>query len=51
MITCDEVMKSYDEEIKIIATNFNEKKVIYETQKFLYFTCIFINYYSIIDSC
>ena len=26
VITCDEVMKSYDEEIKTIPTNFNEKK-------------------------
>ena len=31
--------------------NSNEKKVTCKTQNFLYFTCIFINYYSIIDSC
>ena len=46
-IICNEVIesnrkaKSYDE------TNFNEKK----TTCLLYFTCIFINYYSIVDSC
>ena len=34
MITCDEVIKSYDEETKIISTNFNEKKVIFKTQSF-----------------
>ena len=27
-ITCNEVIESYDEEIKIIPTNFNEKKVV-----------------------
>ena len=31
---CDEVIKSYDEEIKTIATNFNEKKVTCKTQNF-----------------
>ena len=45
-ITCNEIIESYDEETKTIPTNFNEKK-----PKFLYFTCIFINYYSVIDSC
>ena len=34
MITCDEVIKSYDEETKIISTNFNEKKVTFKTQSF-----------------
>ena len=33
-IICDEVMKSYDEEIKTIPTNFNEKKVTCKTQFF-----------------
>ena len=28
MIICDEVIKSYEEEIKTILTSFNEKKVI-----------------------
>ena len=55
-IICDEVIdadanteaklnneaKSNDE------TSFNEKKA---ACKFLYFACIFMNYYSIIDSC
>ena len=34
MIICDEVIKSYNEEIKTIPTNFNEKKVICNTQSF-----------------
>ena len=34
MITCDEVIKSYDEEIKTIPKNFNEKKAINKTQNF-----------------
>ena len=34
MITCDEVIKSYDEETKIISKNFNEKKVTFKTQSF-----------------
>ena len=33
-IICDEVMKSYDEEIKTIPTNLNEKKVTCKTQFF-----------------
>ena len=34
MITCPEVMKSCEEEIKTIPTNFNENKVTYKTQSF-----------------
>ena len=26
-ITCDEIIESYDEEIKTVPTNFNEKKL------------------------
>ena len=48
-ITCDEIIKSYNEETKTILTNFNEKKATCKRQ-FFYFTCIFINYYNIIDS-
>ena len=33
-ITCDEIMESYDQEIKTIATNFNEKKATCKTQNF-----------------
>ena len=33
-IICDEVMKSYDEEVKAISRNFSEKKVTCKTQKF-----------------
>ena len=50
-ITCDEIIESYDEEIKTIPTNFKEKKATTKNAKFLYFNCIFINYYSIIYSC
>ena len=28
VITCDETIKSYDEEIKAVPTNFNEKNII-----------------------
>ena len=52
VIMCDEIIdaevKSYYEETKTIPTNFNEKKVFCRTQNFTY---IFINNYSIIDSC
>ena len=46
------VIRSYKtlEEAKPIPTNFNEKKEALNS-KFLYFTCIFINYHYIIDSC
>ena len=42
---CDDVIESYDEENKTISKNFMKNV------KFLYFTCILINFYSIIDSC
>ena len=58
IIICDEIIdaeaksndraKSNDEETKTIPTNFNEKNITCNIQNF---TCIFINYYSIIDSC
>ena len=50
VITCKEIMESYGEETKAIPTNFNGKIAICKTQNFC-FTYIFINYYSIIDSC
>ena len=31
---CDEVINSYEEEIKIIPTNFNENKVTFKMQNF-----------------
>ena len=34
MITCAEVINSFDEEIKTILTNFNEKKVTCKTRYF-----------------
>ena len=40
---------TFDEIIYAGKTNFAEKKVICKTQ-FFYFTCVFINYYSVIDS-
>ena len=48
MTTCDEVIKSHEEEIKTIPSNFNEKKVTCKTHFFI--LCVFINYYNI-DSC
>ena len=33
-ITCDEIIESYDEEIKTILTNFNEKKITCKTPNF-----------------
>ena len=33
-IICDEVIELYDEEIKTIPTNFNEKKVTCKMQNF-----------------
>ena len=50
VFTCDEVIGSCDEETKTIVTHFNDKKATFKT-KYLYFTCIFINYYNVIDSC
>ena len=46
-ITCDEIIK---EKSKASTKNFN-KEMQSEKQKNLYFTCFFINYYCIIDSC
>ena len=48
VITCDEIIESYDEETKTIPINFNEKKAICRIQNF---TGIFISYYIIIDNC
>ena len=48
VIKYDEIMESCDKETKKFLTNFIEEKVSCKTQNF---TCIFINYYSIIDSC
>ena len=42
-----EVIESYNEEIKTIPTNFNEKKAICKTQNFY----IFVSYYRFINSC
>ena len=42
LIMCDEII---DAETKTIPKNFNENT------KLLYFTCLFINYYSIVVSC
>ena len=33
-IICDEIIKSYDEEIKTISANFNKRKVTCKTQSF-----------------
>ena len=33
-IVCDEIIESYDEETKIVLTNFNENNIICKTQNF-----------------
>ena len=49
-IICNEVIESYEEEIKTILANFNEKKATCKTQNF-YILRAFFNYYIIIDIC
>ena len=57
-IICDEVIdvdadaeaKSNEEAKSNDETNFNKKNNV-QNVKFMYFTCIFINYYHNIDSC
>ena len=41
VITCDEIIESYDETTKTIQTNFDKKKVIFKTQIF-YILLIFL---------
>ena len=51
-IMCDEIAESYEEDVKDKLhneTNLNEKMAACKMQ--ICFTCIFIDYYSIIDSC
>ena len=43
-IICDEAIKSYDEERKTTPTHSSESNQ--QKAKFLYFTCVFINYRS-----
>ena len=47
VITCDEII----EETRAVPADFNETNAICKIKKKLYFTCLFINYYSIIVSC
>ena len=57
-IMCDEIIdaeaksnsnaKSNEEEAKPVPANFNEKNITCKIQNF---TCLFINYHCIIDSC
>ena len=49
-ITCDGIIESNNLKTKAISKIFNEKKTKMQNAKCLYSTCIFINYYSIIDS-
>ena len=46
MITCDEIIESYDEEAKAFSTNFNETKQPVKRKISEFY---FINHYSIID--
>ena len=43
--------KSNGIEARAVPTNFNEKNFNLQNTKVLYFTCLFINYHYIIDSC
>ena len=47
-ITCDEIIKSYDEDAE---TDLYDKANLNENKATSKLTCIFINYCSIIDSC
>ena len=49
VITCDEII----EDPETIPKNFNEKERACKTQNFtcINYTCIFINYHCIVDSC
>ena len=51
VITCAEVIKSYDEEIKTSPTNFDEKNITCKTQSFYILLTFYISRYYIIDSC
>ena len=51
VITCTEVIKSYDEEIKASPTNFDEKNITCKTQSFYILLTFYISRYYIIDSC
>ena len=51
VIACDEVIKSYDEEIKTSPTNFDEKNITCKTQSFYILLIFYISRYYIIDSC
>ena len=51
VIACDEVIKSYDEEIKTSPTNFDEKNITCKTQIFYILLIFYISRYYIIDSC
>ena len=37
VIICDEVIESYNEEVKTIPTNFNEKKVASKCKMFIFY--------------
>ena len=49
VITCNEVIESYDEEIKAVPTNFNEKHIGCKTQSsYILLTFLLI---TIVNSC
>ena len=51
VIACDEVIKSYDEEIKTSPTNFDEKNITCKMQSFYILLIFYVSRYYIIDSC
>ena len=51
VVICDNVTRSYDEEIKTIPKHFNEKNITCKTQSFHILLAFFTNYINILDSC
>ena len=48
-IICDEIIKSYDEEIKTIPINFNENNITCKPQSFYFLLAYFL--ITIVNSC
>ena len=48
-IICDEIIKSYDEEIKTIPINFNENNITCKAQSFYFLLAYFL--ITIVNSC
>ena len=51
VITCDEIISSYNKETKAISKKFNKKKATCKKSKISIFYLQFFNYYGLIDNC